>query len=159
MVNAKMSTIVREATPADREFTLQVVDRLAAFGPPSWRAAEEIVTAEARTLEQFYAAPRDGTALLIAEHGDRRAGFAYLETVVDYFTGESHGHLGIIAVDAASEGRGVGHALVTAAEAWARSRGYRRLTLNVFENNVRARRLYERLGYAPETLRYVRLLD
>jgi RimJ/RimL family protein N-acetyltransferase len=32
------------------------------------------------------------------------------------------------------------------------------LTLNVFDGNVRARRVYERGGFAPETLRYVKQL-
>jgi RimJ/RimL family protein N-acetyltransferase len=32
------------------------------------------------------------------------------------------------------------------------------LTLNVFAGNARARGVYERLGYAPETLRYVKAL-
>ena len=49
-------------------------------------------------------------------------------------------------------------ALMRAAEAWARAHGYRRLTLNVFEANHAARAVYEHLGYAPETLRYVKIL-
>ena len=45
-----------------------------------------------------------------------------------------------------------------AAEAWARGRGYRKLTLNVFEGNARARAIYDHFGYRPETVRYVKLL-
>ena len=48
--------------------------------------------------------------------------------------------------------------MMRAAEAWAREHGYRRLTLNVFEANHAARAVYEHLGYAPETLRYVKIL-
>ena len=32
------------------------------------------------------------------------------------------------------------------------------LTLNVFENNHHARKVYEHVGYLPETLRYVKVL-
>ena len=53
----------------------------------------------------------------------------------------------------------MGSALLAASEEWARSRGARRLTLNVFESNRRARALYERRGFAPESLRYVRTLE
>jgi RimJ/RimL family protein N-acetyltransferase len=45
-----------------------------------------------------------------------------------------------------------------AAEGWARAQGLELITLNVFAGNQRARAVYERIGYAPETLRYVKLL-
>jgi GNAT superfamily N-acetyltransferase len=45
-------------------------------------------------------------------------------------------------------GRGIGTALIRAAEDTARQLGYERLALGVGLENLRARRLYERLGYA-----------
>jgi hypothetical protein len=36
--------------------------------------------------------------------------------------------------------------------------GYHKLTLTVFEANRAARAVYDHLGYAPETLRYVKIL-
>jgi GNAT superfamily N-acetyltransferase len=95
----------------------------------------------------------------VAEQDGRPAGFAFLEHATDYFSGARHGHLGMIAVAADSEGHGVGRALMDAAEAWARAQGYARLTLNVFEGNTRARRAYERAGFAVETIRYVKELS
>jgi ribosomal protein S18 acetylase RimI-like enzyme len=53
----------------------------------------------------------------------------------------------------------VGEALVRAAEAWTRVRGWRRLTLGVFQSNTRAGALYERLGYGIDTLRLVKVLE
>ena len=52
-----------------------------------------------------------------------------------------------IAVDEGWRGRGVGTALMRAAEAWALDRGYDTLELDVADPNGDARRLYERLGY------------
>ena len=52
-----------------------------------------------------------------------------------------------IAVDEGWRGRGIGTALMRAAEAWARKRGYDALELDVADPNGDARRLYERLGY------------
>ena len=52
-----------------------------------------------------------------------------------------------IAVDEGWRGRGIGTALMDAAEAWARGRGYDTLELDVADPNGDARRLYERLGY------------
>jgi ribosomal protein S18 acetylase RimI-like enzyme len=52
-----------------------------------------------------------------------------------------------IAVDEDWRGRGIGTALMRAAEDWARDRGYDTLELDVADPNGDARRLYERLGY------------
>jgi ribosomal protein S18 acetylase RimI-like enzyme len=75
----------------------------------------------------------------------------------DYF-GRTHAHIEILAVSSAAEGRGAGRTLVEAAEEWARSERLDLITLNVFANNQRARSVYQRLGYAPETLHYVKPL-
>jgi GNAT superfamily N-acetyltransferase len=150
---------IRDASPEDRPHIVEIAKRLAEFPIPEGRTAREIVDGEVRTLDLFFRGAFREVALLVAVDGDRRLGFAFVETASDYFTGERHGHLGILAVAADAEGLGVGAALMEASEAWARTRGLRRFTLNVFEGNVRARRLYERRGYKPETLRYVRYLE
>lgn len=149
---------IRPASRSDAAFVLATTGRLGDFGPPPWRTADELVEGERRTLRAFFVTPPPDAELLVAERA-RPLGFAYLETQIDYFTHERHGHVGIIAVSEEAEGQGVAHALMDAAESWAHERGFRRLTLNVFEGNVRARRLYERAGFRAETLRYVRMLD
>ncbi|HKD18201.1 MAG TPA: GNAT family N-acetyltransferase [Thermoanaerobaculia bacterium] len=153
-----MSLVVRPARPEDRDFVVATAAELVTFGPPEWRTAEEIVEGEARTLRAFFAGASPGSALLVAEEGGRPLGFAYLETLRDYFLEEEHGHIGILAVTGEAQGRGAGGALLEAAEAWAMSRGFRRLTLHVFERNARARAVYDRRGYRPESLKYVKLL-
>jgi GNAT superfamily N-acetyltransferase len=152
---------VREGTPADRDFVIDTARRFAAFGPPLWRSALEVVAGEVRCLDEFFDGRLPGRTLLIAEdagEGDS-AGFAFLEPAVDYFSGEPHGHIGMIAVTEAAEGRGAGAALMRAAEDWARAIGYAKLTLNVFDGNTRARRVYERFGYRVETVRYVKIME
>ena len=52
-----------------------------------------------------------------------------------------------MAVDAAHRRRGVGRALLAAAEAFCRRQGYRRLILSTSELQGPARRLYESSGY------------
>ena len=147
---------VRGARGTDRTFVLETAARLAAFGPPQWRTAEEVVEGEARTLRDFFESADDGSRLLIVEAGDQRLGFALLEELRDYFTLERHGHVGILAVTSAAEGRGAAGALIRAAEAWARERGYRTLTLNVFNSNHHARAVYEHLGFEPDTVKYIK---
>jgi GNAT superfamily N-acetyltransferase len=150
---------VRPALAGDRSFVLEAAQRLAGFDPPAWRPAQEIVEGERRTLRAFFDAPPAGSALLIADSdGGEGLGFAYLERLQDYFTQQAHGHVGILVVTEAAAGKGVGGALMRAAEAWAREQGYGKLTLTVFEANRAARAVYDHLGYAPETLRYVKVL-
>jgi ribosomal protein S18 acetylase RimI-like enzyme len=151
--------VVRRGVPEDREFVLAVAARLAELGPPAWLPPEQIVAREARTLRDNFEQAAPGAALLVAAGADgSRLGFVFLETKEDYFSGESHGHIGMLAVAPAAEGRGVGRLLMDAAERWAQDRGFGKLTLNVFEDNRRARAVYEHLDYRAETVRYVKLL-
>ena len=150
---------IRRATSTDSSFVLRAARRLAAFDPPAWRPSEDIVRGEVRTLQAFFAAPPAGSALLIAESKPGgNLGFVYLECQLDYFTLEWHGHVGMLVVVEEAEGKGIGSALMRAAEAWAREQGYRKLTLTVFEANRKARALYDHLGYAPEMHRCVKML-
>jgi GNAT superfamily N-acetyltransferase len=150
---------VRPAAAADRYFILGIVPRLRAFGQPPLRPPDALDGAERRALERALETPKEDAMLLVAElDGVGPAGVAYAESAVDYFTGERHGHLAIIAVAEAGEGRGVGRALLQAVEQWGTQRGYRFLTLNVFAENERARHVYERAGFAPDTIRYFKEL-
>ncbi|HJT38529.1 MAG TPA: GNAT family N-acetyltransferase [Actinomycetota bacterium] len=55
-----------------------------------------------------------------------------------------------ITVAAAVRGIGVGRALITTLETWAREYGVTRMALGVFPGNARAHGLYRSLGYADE---------
>ncbi len=150
---------LRAGTARDRDTVIEIARRFAAFGPPPWRSPAEVVGGEVRCLDEFFDGRMPGCALVIAEdeHGTT-VGFTFLEPHVDYFSGDRHGHIGMIAVSEGAEGTGVGSLLMNAAEDWARENGYAKLTLNVFESNRRARDLYERFGYSVETLRYTKAL-
>ena len=55
--------------------------------------------------------------------------------------------IGGLVVDAESRGQGHGRALMAAAEAWARERGYERVTLRSNVVRAEAHRFYQNLGY------------
>ena len=57
-----------------------------------------------------------------------------------------------LAVSVDWRGRGVGRALMLAAEDWARAHGAERMILDLAANNAGAQRLYERLGYQVEAI-------
>ena len=158
-VIASVPFTVRASTSADRPHVLALVPRLRAFGPPPLRSPEALDAGELRTLNRFFDEHPDGTALWVAE--DARGtivGAAYAERAIDYFTQEPHAHLGILAVAAEAEGRGVGRALMETMEQSAADQGYRFVTLNVFAGNDRAAAIYARAGYRPDATKLVKEL-
>jgi ribosomal protein S18 acetylase RimI-like enzyme len=153
-----VSVSIRPATPADRQFVLDLADRLVDFDVPAWRPKPELIEGDRRALREWFDAleqsARTGEAIYIAELDGRPAGCAYLVTLVDYFNLQAHAHLSVLAVARAAEGKGVGSALLDKCVEWARERGSDRLTLSALVTNARARALYERRGYGGEYIRY-----
>ena len=138
---------------------LALADRLAAFEPTT-RPAAEIAGRERRALAEALARPDPGSALLVADDPQLGlVGVLLLETRRDYFTDQPHGHIAILAVAREAEGRGLGTALLEAAEDWGRTRNFRRLTMSVFADNLRAIELYARRGWRPELETYYKNLD
>ena len=149
---------VRESGPEDRDFVLGLVPELLAFGPPSWRDVRAMARVDAEVIGAALDGRAAGRRVLVAEDGEgRRRGFIHVSEEDDYYGGAC-GHIGDIVVAPEARGQGVGTALLAAAEDWARARGHRLITLNVFLDNAAARRVYERAGYRPETIRHVKPL-
>ena len=146
---------IRTAQPADREFVIEIAERLASFDVPTWRDKPELVEGDRRALRRWFEAPKDDEALVIAEIDGKPAGYAYLVTLIDYFNERPHAHLSVLAVAEDAEGQGVGSALLDHSVAWAKARRSDRLTLSALVTNSRARSLYERKGFAVEYVRYV----
>ena len=79
--------------------------------------------------------------VLVQADGDRLAAYALLR-----MQGRK-GHLQSLAVDPEARRRGLGRALIAAAEEAARTRGGRHMQLELREDNGAAEALYESLGY------------
>ena len=147
----------RPARRDDAGWITALAPRMHEFGPPPWREAGVMDRAVAAQWARELASPTPGSALLVAEDSlGGPLGFVWLKTERDYFVDMPVGHIIDIAVAKEGEGRGIGRALMAAAERWAEDAGYPWLTLNVFEGNDRARRLYEKLGYVPEWTRMLK---
>jgi ribosomal protein S18 acetylase RimI-like enzyme len=156
------SFILRPVTPDDAEWVFSEIPRLHEFGPPPWRTVEQMNAGERVDIGAGLDKRDAGDRLfLIAERTTDgvRLGFVYATTLVDFFTAENHGHISDVVVTREAEGQGVGRALMDAAEAWGRERGYRLMTLGVFPQNQRALMLYERLGYRTDVIRMLKVLD
>lgn len=151
---------IRTASLDDREFIISLLPRLAEFGPPPWRATSGMLDTDIRVLNQTLVNPSADTAFFIAaDDQGGPLGFIHLEAGRDYYNHKAHGHIANLIVSPEAEGRGVGRLLLNKAEEWARAQGFRWLTLSVFEQNTRAREVYERFGFGPDIMKYVKEID
>ena len=151
--------LIRLARSADEPLLRSLTPRLADFPRPPWRTAHEIDVSDHRALFDALHHPREDALVLVAERpAGQGVGMIFVTTQIDYFTRLPHPHVETLAVDVTAQGAGVGRALLDAAESWAADQGYDYVTLTAFEANRRARSLYERRGYRPETISYRRPL-
>ena len=150
---------IRPATVADLAAVLALVPRLAATGSPPGRDAKQIEASDTESVTRALRQPAADEVLLVAEDGGQLLGLIHVKTVVDYFSQQPIAHVSDVVVAASAEGRGMGKALMHAAEDWARGRGYAMVQLHVLVDNARARSMYERLGYSAEWLKYIKRLD
>jgi len=139
---------VRVATPDDA----LAIETIRVHG---WRAAyRHILPAEALDAlpidetrwRRRIVDPPPGWAIVVADEDERVVGFATTGPSRDE---DGIGELYAIYVDPAHWSTGAGRALLERAEAVLRAR-YAEATLWVLEDNDRARRFYERAGWAPD---------
>jgi len=149
---------IRSYQPRDRDAVLALAARLTS-GMAPWRDAGACLTAVRGWVEGSIERPADEGALLVAvDERDRPEGFVSVEAST-HFSGEREAYIGELVVDERREGRGIGRALVDAAEAWALARGYRTLTLETGAANHDARGFYARLGFLEEGVRLTKVLE
>ena len=146
-----MSLSVRYGDGADdRAFVDDLGKRCTPSSVSSLRPAlpAAIAASYERLLETVDAQPH---IVLMAECDGRRAGFALLlDDLPDDVTGLPQAFLAFMAVEPALQRRGIGAALLRAAEDEAKRRGLPYMAFMVTEENVAARALYERAGYVSE---------
>ncbi len=151
---------IRHATAADKEFIVSLVPRLVEFSPPDWRDAEQMIATDSAILAAKLRNEPPGTAVFVAEdQSGTPLGFIHLHEGRDYYNTDPHGHISDVIVAAAGEGLGIGRLLIAKGEEWARENGYRWLTLSVFAQNLRARQIYDQLGYGEDIMKYVKELE
>ncbi len=154
------SLTLRPARPSDTDFLTSLSPRLSGVPGPAWHDRTAMDGFQERYMAATFApAALEGAATLIAETADgRRLGYIHMRPGKDGVTDEPCGYVSLLAVDADTEGSGVATRLMAAAEDWARARGYRFLSLDVFADNRRAIDFYKRGGFEAETLRMVKPL-
>jgi ribosomal protein S18 acetylase RimI-like enzyme len=137
---------IRRFRPADRGGVIRLFrDFVEELTPPGRNAEfriyiEQAIAAELGRIEDYYFC-REDQGFWIADAGGV-VGMVGIEHRDDQ-TAE----LRRMAVDKAQRRKGIARQLLATAEAFSRSRGYRRIVLSTSELQVAARRLYESSGY------------
>jgi ribosomal protein S18 acetylase RimI-like enzyme len=130
---------IRLATSADAPVFGRLLHAFnAEYGDPT-PAAELIAERAAPLIESG--------EVVVLFAGDRPDGFAELRFRPSLYTGAPDAYLEELYVVPELRGRGTGRALLEAAIEHARQRGAARIDLNTGEDDLVARRLYERFGF------------
>lgn len=148
---------IRAATEHDKPAVLRLAPRLAE-GLAAWRDRQAAILAAQQWLTDSFAAAahHDGAVLVAID----KTGLAGVITISGqrHFTGEVDGYIGELAIASRAVRRGIGRALIEAAETWAQDRGLRHLTLHTGIANIPARHFYSALGFQEEEVRLTRPL-
>lgn len=149
---------IRRVRKSDTEFIMRLLPSLADPELPHWRDPKVMLDIDKKILKAEIEEGNKDNAIYIAEEGDQQLGFIFLEVGTDYYHPEPHGHIADIIVSPDARGKGIGKMLMSKAEEWTKENGYSLLTLNVFNDNDKARSLYSSLGFKPDMTKYGKTL-
>ena len=127
-------------------------------GVAPWRDHNAVHTAVCAWVDAALAGHDDQRPVFVAESAGHVVGFVAAGTR-NHWAGDTDAYIGELAVATEHTARGVGRALVTAVESWARDAGYARITLETGALNHGARAFYHQLGYTDEEVVLTRPLD
>ncbi len=114
---------------------------------PEVAAIEEMSFSVPWSAESLELMLTDRASALVALDGERVIGYVGMMCVLD------EGQIINVAVHPDARRRGVGRALMQAAETYAKERGIVFLSLEVRESNIAARSMYSSLGWAEQGIR------
>ncbi len=154
-----MEYSIRVALPSDGEAMRSLLPRLASFDIPARRSAKDLWRGDEQSLQAWLDGEAPNCLAHVAVDANNAVlGLSLVSLREEMLSHEPSAHLEVLAVAREAEGKGIGRALIVAAENTAQERGALTMTLHVFANNTRARHVYEELGYSGEIIRYIKEL-
>jgi len=139
---------VRKATPDDLHILLEFEQAIIATERPFDETLRE-GHIHYYDIAQMIAA--DNVEVAVAELDGEIAGSGYarIEDVKPYHKYPEHAYLGFMYVRPKYRGMDINKKIVEALTVWAQSKGITELRLEVYTENVRAIKAYEKAGFAP----------
>jgi ribosomal protein S18 acetylase RimI-like enzyme len=159
--NLQMDVTIREAKESDlqlvRKYTVET----------AWTTFSESERKELdkkkwtrHILEVFEKlSKRETDRIFVAEDESRTfVGYLWVGEGSNMLTGLKHGYIYDIFVKKEFRGRGTGKILLEKAQSYCREKGYSRILLRVFMNNVNAIGLYNKMGFKTEQMHMAKVL-
>ncbi len=160
-----LSYEVRRATADDLPDVVELASAMVVHSVSPFRAinpeeVKEFRRRDLQALEDAVTQPNVAVFVAVERESGRFLGHVVVVSGhTESSTGESQSWIFDISVIHECWSAGVGKALVERAEDFSRARGMRYIGLGVTSANERAVRFYERLGYAEERKRMIKVLD
>ena len=154
-----MQYTIRPANHSDSDAILSLLPRLADFDIPKTRNPDHLWQGDAEMLNAWKSEDRQDMGVFVAVSDDEEiVGSSIVTLREELLSHEPSAHLEVLVLAKSAEGHGLGKRLIAAAEEFAITHNAQSITLHVFRANARARALYEKSGYAPELMRYIKPL-
>lgn len=134
------SVSIRPARPQDLQRLHEMIHALAYFHG-------DLPKLTLQTLKETLFGLAPGMSALVAEQGDRLVGYAAMYPLFQLHFGSQGMDLHHMYVDATVRGQGIGHALVEAAIAHAKSGGCSFLSVGTHPDNIAAQDMYLANGF------------
>jgi RimJ/RimL family protein N-acetyltransferase len=145
------AVIVRKALPADLDTLLRFEQGVIATERPF---DSTLKTGKIHYYDLMGMINAPDVELLVAELDGALigSGYARLEAAKHYLKHPIHAYLGFMWVEPEHRGMGVNQQIIDALTAWARSRNSNELRLDVYHENERAIKAYEKAGFSKNMI-------
>jgi GNAT superfamily N-acetyltransferase len=156
MTDAPVVAFIRPAEPGDEPGIARVhvaswQDAYAGHMPAEFLAGLDVGQRTAAWRQRLPAAKKSRGDILVAVSGEDIVGFVHFGPSRDAEADPGRtGEIGAIYLEPESIGHGIGRLLMDGAVAGLAGFGYADATLWVLDANLRARKFYERAGWAPD---------
>ncbi|MCF3108661.1 GNAT family N-acetyltransferase [Niabella sp. CC-SYL272] len=152
-----MEVFIRAATPEDAEILLEFEQKIIEAERPFDDSLKE-GTIHYYDLLELIRSP--AATVLLAVAGDEIIGSGYAKIVPakPYQQYKEYAYLGFMYVKPAFRGRGVNQRIIQALLEWAKAKGLKEARLEVYEENIAAKRSYQKIGFRANLLEMRRAL-
>lgn len=150
---------LREALSSDYPQLRALDGRLVVEAALPGAIAADFARFQSVYTEAALAGPGGVVRIIVAVDGaDNVLGYIHLQDADDAVLRTKIGYVTLLAVAENAAGRGIGQALMAAAEDWAKAQAYPALVLDVFASNATARRFYAAQGFIEDSLRLRKIM-
>lgn len=112
------------------------------------------------TVEKYFSAetPLWWVEEKVGNAAGNKVGCLWLGNGIDQVNGDRHAHIFLLYVAPEHRRQGIGKSLMQLGEDWAKNRGDRQISLQVFQSNQPAVNLYSQLGFQTQSLWMVKYI-